>query len=152
MPKRKTNNQKINNGANLGFGAQLWCAADVLLSNVNTVEYKHGVLSLFFYQAHFLMYLKRNMFNSRKKLIKEFILKILMSIVQSTFSGFQRKLDSLILKLMLTTLGKEIGILNKKFMKICWFLQEKQDKVAKFEKIILEKFEGVGVWIKDTPY
>src|SRR5262249_46993809 len=36
------------NGANLGFEAQLWKAADALRSNMDAAEYKHVVLGLIF--------------------------------------------------------------------------------------------------------
>jgi len=39
---------KNNNGANLGFEAQLWQAADALRSNMDAAEYKHVVLGLIF--------------------------------------------------------------------------------------------------------
>ena len=37
-----------NNGANLGFEAELWKAADALRSNMDAAEYKHVVLGLVF--------------------------------------------------------------------------------------------------------
>jgi len=37
-----------NNGANLGFEAELWKAADALRSNMDAAEYKHVVLGLIF--------------------------------------------------------------------------------------------------------
>jgi len=50
MAKRKTRtpNSSANNGANLGFEAQLWRAADALRSNMDAAEYKHVVLGLIF--------------------------------------------------------------------------------------------------------
>src|SRR3979411_1914327 len=36
------------NGANLGFEAELWKAADALRSNMDAAEYKHVVLGLIF--------------------------------------------------------------------------------------------------------
>src|SRR5947209_20626834 len=36
------------NGANLGFEADLWKAADALRSNMDAAEYKHVVLGLIF--------------------------------------------------------------------------------------------------------
>lgn len=39
---------KKNNGANLGFEADLWRAADALRSNMDAAEYKHVVLGLIF--------------------------------------------------------------------------------------------------------
>src|SRR3989304_5998613 len=39
---------KNGNGANLGFEAQLWAAADKLRSNMDAAEYKHVVLGLIF--------------------------------------------------------------------------------------------------------
>jgi len=40
--------KKNNNGANLGFEAELWRAADALRSNMDAAEYKHVVLGLIF--------------------------------------------------------------------------------------------------------
>ncbi|MBN1586021.1 MAG: SAM-dependent DNA methyltransferase [Candidatus Omnitrophica bacterium] len=37
-----------NNGANLGFEAQLWASADALRNNMDAAEYKHVVLGLIF--------------------------------------------------------------------------------------------------------
>jgi len=37
-----------SNGANLGFEADLWRAADALRSNMDAAEYKHVVLGLIF--------------------------------------------------------------------------------------------------------
>ena len=36
------------NGANLGFEAKLWAAADALRNNMDAAEYKHVVLGLIF--------------------------------------------------------------------------------------------------------
>ena len=44
----KSRNGKANNGANLGFEAQLWQAADALRNNMDAAEYKHVVLGLIF--------------------------------------------------------------------------------------------------------
>ncbi|HXE41622.1 MAG TPA: class I SAM-dependent DNA methyltransferase, partial [Candidatus Baltobacteraceae bacterium] len=44
----KGNNQKQNNGAQLGFEATLWAAADKLRGNLDAAEYKHVVLGLIF--------------------------------------------------------------------------------------------------------
>jgi type I restriction enzyme M protein len=44
----KNINDKINNGANLGFEAELWRAADAMRSNMDAAEYKHVVLGLIF--------------------------------------------------------------------------------------------------------
>lgn len=41
-------NKKVANGANLGFEASLWAAADKLRSNMDAAEYKHVVLGLIF--------------------------------------------------------------------------------------------------------
>ena len=43
-PKAKTN----DTGANLGFEAKLWAAADALRNNMDAAEYKHVVLGLIF--------------------------------------------------------------------------------------------------------
>ncbi len=49
MARRKgTKTPKKNSGANLGFEAQLWKAADALRSNMDAAEYKHVVLGLIF--------------------------------------------------------------------------------------------------------
>ena len=40
--------QKNGNGANLGFEAKLWAAADKLRNNMDAAEYKHVVLGLIF--------------------------------------------------------------------------------------------------------
>lgn len=40
--------KNANNGANLGFEADLWRAADALRSNMDAAEYKHVVLGLIF--------------------------------------------------------------------------------------------------------
>ena len=37
-----------NTGANLGFEAKLWEAADALRSSMDSAEYKHVVLGLIF--------------------------------------------------------------------------------------------------------
>ena len=39
-----------NNGANLGFEAKLWAAADALRNNMDAAEYKHVVLGLLFFK------------------------------------------------------------------------------------------------------
>jgi type I restriction enzyme M protein len=48
----KTGNVKAldsdGNGANLGFEAKLWAAADTLRNNMDAAEYKHVVLGLIF--------------------------------------------------------------------------------------------------------
>ncbi len=41
-------NQKMSNGASLGFEATLWAAADKLRNNMDAAEYKHVVLGLIF--------------------------------------------------------------------------------------------------------
>ena len=43
-PEQKSN----NNGANLGFEAKLWQAADKMRGNIDAAEYKHIVLGLIF--------------------------------------------------------------------------------------------------------
>ena len=40
--------QANNNGANLGFEAQLWAAADKLRGNMEPSDYKHVALGLIF--------------------------------------------------------------------------------------------------------
>jgi type I restriction enzyme M protein len=39
---------KSNNGANLGFEAKMWTAADKLRNNMDAAEYKHVVFGLIF--------------------------------------------------------------------------------------------------------
>ena len=46
--KSKANNNGASNGANLGFEAKLWAAADALRNNMDAAEYKHVVLGLLF--------------------------------------------------------------------------------------------------------
>ena len=46
MAKTKTSNS--DTGANLGFEAKLWAAADALRNNMDAAEYKHVVLGLIF--------------------------------------------------------------------------------------------------------
>jgi len=50
--KRKVTNLRVgqtgNSGANLGFEAKLWSAADTLRNNMDAAEYKHVVLGLIF--------------------------------------------------------------------------------------------------------
>jgi type I restriction enzyme M protein len=48
MATRGTKKQRNGNGANLGFEAQLWAAADALRNNMDAAEYKHVVLGLIF--------------------------------------------------------------------------------------------------------
>lgn len=48
MAKGGKSNSKASSGANLGFEAQLWKAADALRSNMDAAEYKHVVLGLIF--------------------------------------------------------------------------------------------------------
>jgi type I restriction enzyme M protein len=48
MPRGKRDTKKNGNGANLGFEATLWAAADKLRNNMDAAEYKHVVLGLIF--------------------------------------------------------------------------------------------------------
>jgi type I restriction enzyme M protein len=48
MPRGKLTERKRTNGANLGFEATLWAAADKLRNNMDAAEYKHVVLGLIF--------------------------------------------------------------------------------------------------------
>jgi len=49
VPKiKKVDNPKKDTGANLGFEAKLWQAADALRNNMDAAEYKHVVLGLIF--------------------------------------------------------------------------------------------------------
>ena len=47
--KAKESGKVTNNtGANVGFEAKLWAAADALRNNMDAAEYKHVVLGLIF--------------------------------------------------------------------------------------------------------
>ena len=46
--KKRTKVTKPDTGANLGFEAKLWAAADALRNNMDAAEYKHVVLGLIF--------------------------------------------------------------------------------------------------------
>jgi type I restriction enzyme M protein len=48
MAQSKSQQSSSGNGANLGFEAELWKAADALRSNMDAAEYKHVVLGLIF--------------------------------------------------------------------------------------------------------
>ena len=48
MAKSKNAKSATNGGANLGFEAKLWLAADKLRNNMDAAEYKHVVLGLIF--------------------------------------------------------------------------------------------------------
>ncbi len=48
MAGKKKNDQKTNNGANVGYEAELWKMADALRNNMDAAEYKHVVLGLIF--------------------------------------------------------------------------------------------------------
>ncbi len=48
MATKRSNTKRNGNGANLGFEAQLWAAADALRNNMDAAEYKHVVLGLIF--------------------------------------------------------------------------------------------------------
>ena len=48
MPKGRKARANGENGANLGFEAKLWAAADALRNNMDAAEYKHVVLGLIF--------------------------------------------------------------------------------------------------------
>jgi type I restriction enzyme M protein len=48
MATKSKKKQRDGNGANLGFEAQLWAAADALRNNMDAAEYKHVVLGLIF--------------------------------------------------------------------------------------------------------
>jgi len=58
--------KKNETGANLGFEAQLWAAADKLRSNMDAAEYKHVVLGLIF-----LKYISDAFEEHRQWLLKE---------------------------------------------------------------------------------
>ncbi|MFQ3593787.1 MAG: type I restriction-modification system subunit M N-terminal domain-containing protein, partial [Gemmataceae bacterium] len=45
---KDTSTPAKGNGANLGFEATLWKAADALRANMDAAEYKHVVLGLIF--------------------------------------------------------------------------------------------------------
>lgn len=48
MASGKHGNNLKKNGANLGFKATIWAAADKLHNNMNAAEYKHVILDLIF--------------------------------------------------------------------------------------------------------
>jgi len=48
MAREPANNKKNGNGANLGFEADLWKAADKLRGNMEPSDYKHVALGLIF--------------------------------------------------------------------------------------------------------
>ncbi len=48
MAKPNKAKSASNGGANLGFEAKLWAAADALRNNMDAAEYKHVVLGLIF--------------------------------------------------------------------------------------------------------
>jgi type I restriction enzyme M protein len=48
MARKGSTSAKSSNGANLGFEAKLWAAADKLRNNMDAAEYKHVVLGLIF--------------------------------------------------------------------------------------------------------
>jgi type I restriction enzyme M protein len=48
MTRARSNNDKKNSSANIGFEQKLWLAADKLRSNMDAAEYKHVVLGLIF--------------------------------------------------------------------------------------------------------
>jgi type I restriction enzyme M protein len=48
MARKGSTSAKSSNGANLGFEAKLWQAADKLRNNMDAAEYKHVVLGLIF--------------------------------------------------------------------------------------------------------
>jgi|GEM_PF-22116 Type I restriction-modification system methyltransferase subunit len=48
MARQSTRKQKPSNGANIGFEATLWAAADKLRNHMDAAEYKHVVLGLIF--------------------------------------------------------------------------------------------------------
>ena len=64
--KPSTNGKKNNNGANLGFEAQLWAAADKLRGNMEPSDYKHVALGLIF-----LKYISDAFEAKRAALLKE---------------------------------------------------------------------------------
>ena len=48
MARVKSTKQKTNNGANVGYEAELWQMADALRGSMDAAEYKHVVLGLIF--------------------------------------------------------------------------------------------------------
>jgi len=66
MAKAKQNAKSNNNGANLGFEAQLWAAADKLRGNMEPSDYKHVALGLIF-----LKYISDAFEAKRAALLKE---------------------------------------------------------------------------------
>ena len=45
---KKSDQKKTNNGANVGYEAELWQMADALRGSMDAAEYKHVVLGLIF--------------------------------------------------------------------------------------------------------
>lgn len=48
MPRTRTKTQSANNGATIGYEAELWRMADALRGSMDAAEYKHVVLGLIF--------------------------------------------------------------------------------------------------------
>ena len=48
MARSRPSSVSNGSGANLGFEAELWAAADLLRGNIESAEYKHVVLGLIF--------------------------------------------------------------------------------------------------------
>jgi len=48
MAKKRAGKKQADQGANLGFEAKLWLAADKMRNNMDAAEYKHVVLGLIF--------------------------------------------------------------------------------------------------------
>ena len=66
MGKKSTKKKSDSNGANLGFEAKLWLAADKLRSNMDAAEYKRVVLGLIL-----LKYVSDTFMEHREKLGRE---------------------------------------------------------------------------------
>ena len=64
MARARSNNDKNNSSANIGFEQKLWLAADKLRSNMDAAEYKHVVLGLIF-----LKYISDSFEEHRAKLL-----------------------------------------------------------------------------------
>jgi type I restriction enzyme M protein len=66
MARSGSSNKRTESGANIGFEAKLWFAADKLRSNMDAAEYKHVVLGLIF-----LKYISDSFEEKHAQLLKE---------------------------------------------------------------------------------
>ena len=87
---KDSNQEKANNGANVGYEADLWQMADALRGSMDAAEYKHVVLGLIF-----LKYISDAFEEQHAKLEarnrRAPTRKTRTSTVRSVSSGFLRK-------------------------------------------------------------